>query len=100
MYIMRCIKRLPAANQSLFFYVLEVLFGSENWMELDYDDDDFEVSTILWALQVGAQGLARGWTQGQTPVEIFLGAEGTYLTEVTTEDEMQDLRDFAHALCV
>ena len=73
------IDKLSESDTKTLYRTLSALSRCDSWLELEYCGHLFEISTVLWALQVGIQKLALGWESGETIVETMYRVEGLHL---------------------
>ncbi|KAH6078940.1 hypothetical protein HBI65_221520 [Parastagonospora nodorum] len=64
---------------------------------------DFEVSAVIWALQIGPRGLANGIAGGMGVLQILMDVEQEWMLDHVDDDDfasqVQALRDFTEGLC-
>ncbi|KAH4061762.1 hypothetical protein HBI67_196880 [Parastagonospora nodorum] len=77
-----------------------------DWAEKDkalVEAGDFEVSAVIWALQIGPRGLANGIAGGVGVLQILMDVEQEWMLDHVDDDDfasqVQALRDFAEGLC-
>ncbi|KAH4061766.1 hypothetical protein HBI67_196830 [Parastagonospora nodorum] len=82
------------SNQKALYHVLSTLVGYSCWLDADQHIQGFKTAPLLWALQLGPRGLARGWEEDKATIDILYHTECRYLAEVHDEAA---LRDFIQA---
>jgi hypothetical protein len=73
--------------------VLGLLVGCGDWPTWDIavvEQEDFEISAIIWALKLGPLGLATGKIQGKGVPEILLAAEEKWVLDNADKIEFED----------
>ncbi|KAH6138021.1 hypothetical protein HBI68_227070 [Parastagonospora nodorum] len=85
--------------------LLQMLIGTD-WAEKDkalVEAGDFEVSAVIWALQIGPHGLANGIAGGVGVLQILMDVEQEWMLDHVDDDDfasqVQALRDFTEGLC-
>ena len=99
------LRSLPLSSQRAFDDLLRCLFGAD-WAAIDdkYQvTGDFEISAVLWALQIGPRGLANGWAAGCSTLSTVMAAEEAWVLDNVGGDNYKDkvalLEGFADGLC-
>lgn len=104
-WIMGQLSGIPEDWQHPFNNVLIELLGND-WASADGElvaAGDFEISAVLWALEVGPSGIMSGWEAGKTTLAIFMDAEAAWIIDNVTDEDYEDkkqlLEDFAKRIC-
>lgn len=100
-----CISSLPLRQQLSFNSLLDRLLSSD-WAETDNDystSGDFEISAVLWTLQIGPSGLDNGFAAGCEVLDILMSAEEVWILENVSDtdygDKFKALEAYAKGLC-
>lgn len=83
-----------------------LLVGCDNWPDWDYaqvEQQEFEISAVVWAVVVGPAELIIGLEHGKTRVEVLLAAEQAWIEQwidtLEYEDKKAALGGLADRLC-
>jgi hypothetical protein len=86
--------------------LLAQLVQNKDWAQDDEDIvkvGDVEISVVIWALKIGPRGLAAGWKDGKSMLDILMDTEEVWvlnnIAESEYEGKKQILEDFADDLC-
>ncbi|KAH3904375.1 hypothetical protein HBH56_235200 [Parastagonospora nodorum] len=82
------------SNQKALYHVLSTLVGYSCWLDADQHIQGFKTAPLLWALQLGPRGLARGWEEDKATIDILYRTECRYLAE---DHDEAAIRDFIQA---
>jgi hypothetical protein len=74
------VELLSVPDTKALYHVLSTLAGSSSFLDVEYREYLFEISVFVWALRIGPRGLAQGWEDGLTTVEVLYAAEQECLT--------------------
>jgi len=103
--VLHGIRSITLPQQRAFNALLCRLFGAD-WAATDDDHQatgDFEISAVLWALQIGPRGLANGWAAGCDTLSTVMAAEEAWILDNVGADDYKDkvdvLERFADGLC-
>jgi len=72
---MMSIQGLADYNRIALYHTLSKLLGHESWLDLEPHPHKFEAEAAMWILRVGPRGLAAGWDDGHTVMEVLYEAE-------------------------
>lgn len=94
-----------ASSRQGFNALLQMLIGAD-WASKDkalVEAGDFEVSAVIWALQIGPRGLANGIAGGVGVLQILMDVEQEWILDHVDDNDhanqLQALKDFAKGLC-
>jgi len=94
-----------ASSRKPLNILLQMLIGAD-WASKDktlVEAGDFEVSAVIWALQIGPRGLANGIAGKAGVLQILMDVEQEWILDHVDDDDhasqVQALKDFAKGLC-
>ncbi|KAH3939171.1 hypothetical protein HBI56_231930 [Parastagonospora nodorum] len=98
--------KTPVKSLDCILYYTNNMLIDTDWAEKDkalVEAGDFEVSAVIWALQIGPRGLANGIAGGVGVLQILMDVEQEWMLDHVDDDDfasqVQALRDFAEGLC-
>jgi hypothetical protein len=104
-WVLLRISCLSLAKQQAFNALLCRLAGAD-WAKVDGEykiSGDFEISAVLWALQIGPWGLFNGLAAGCEPLSILMDPEQHWVLSNNDEPDYKEkvkvLEGFAKSLC-
>jgi hypothetical protein len=107
-HVLGNLNAMPQRQQRFFNAVLAKLRADTHWADTDFDlvdNEDFEISAVLWTFKLGPRGLAKAWDAGKSTLAALIDEEEEWVMDnlVSTEAEYrgrkQLLVDFAEGIC-
>jgi hypothetical protein len=87
-----CFQNIPPYYQQALYKVLAILVDSKDWPVWDLDlveQEEFEISVVIWALKLGPLGLTTSIIQGKPVTDILLAVE-EWIMENVENDKYKD----------
>jgi hypothetical protein len=93
------VELLSVPDAKALYHVLSALAGYNSFLDVEYREHLFEIGVFVWALRIGPRGLAQGWEDALTTVEVLYAAEQQCLAAYCHVDGyMETLDDLGKGL--